>query len=396
MPTTHVITGATGLIGAALVLALAEQRAEPDGDTADTFVCLVRPGRQPPTDRLHQVLRHAATAYATPPTALAAALRRSHAVPADLTTDLSRTVLPMPGRSGQVEYWHNAARMLFHEHGRRPSFATNVAGTRRVLDLARRSGATVFNYVSTAYVAGHAQGTVREEAVVVPLPRNPYERSKIAAERLARAAAASGDFAVRLLRPGVVVGDSATLRYPGASNGAYTLQQLIAAYYRGQSTHPRSAEPRRIRAHADEPFNLVPIDHVVRQAVALSDRGDTATGVFHLTNPTPPTTGDLLRALVANAGGPEPLLVPTEVPTDALADEEFTWRDRQLEAALGVYVPYLNNPQHFDRTRVEAALDGAAEFAWSPDHATLRALFRPYATPRPRQSTEPAERGMPA
>ncbi|MDN3020983.1 SDR family oxidoreductase [Streptomyces sp. S.PB5] len=368
MSTTHVITGATGLIGAALVLTIAEH-------SDDEMICLVRPGSQAPETRLHQVLERAAAAYDTPRDVLDSTLRRTRAVPADLGEDLHRSRLSFPARTGRVEYWHGAARMLFRERDRRVSFATNVAGTRRVLDLARRTGADAFTYISTAYVAGRAEGVVREEPIAVPQARTPYERSKISAERLV---AAAGDFPVRILRPSVVVGHSSTLRYPGTSSGAYTIQQLIAAYHRGRIDRGEPFPPRRMLVRADQPFNLVPVDHVVRQAHALSTRATAALGIFHLTNPTPPTTGDVVRAQVANTGALAPHFV-----TDP---DELTWEDRQLAAAIGVYQPFLNNPQHFDRGRTDAALPTRpGSFDWSPDTDTLRALFRPFAG-RPRRA----------
>ena len=242
-----------------------------------------------------------------------------------------------------------------------------------MLALARRLDAEAFNYLSTAYVAGWTEGLIREEPVALPAARNPYELSKIAAERMLSAAS---DMTVRILRPSVVVGHSHTLRYPGTPSGAYRIQQLIAAYHR---TRPHGT-PTRIRALAHQPFNLVPIDQVVRQAYALSRLGPAADGVFHLTNPTPPTTGDLLRALTANCHAPEP-----EFTTDATT---LTPADLRLDMALGVYRPFLNNPQDFSRDRIDAALTTPDAFTWTLDQATLQALFRPFAHTPSRHETD--------
>ncbi|KPI15369.1 Male sterility domain-containing protein [Actinobacteria bacterium OK074] len=376
MPTTHVITGATGLIGSALVLTIAAH-------SDDDMICLVRPSTTDPTARLSRMLERAAAAYDTPRHILESALRRTHAVPADLGTDLTDLRLPLPARPHRIEYWHSAARMLFRERDRRESYAANVAGTRRMLELARRTRADSFTYFSTAYVAGRAEGLIREEPVAVPQPRTPYERSKISAERLVLTCR---DFTTRILRPSVVVGHSTTLRYPGTPSGAYTIQQLIAAYHRARSSPEREPRPNRLCLDTGQPFNLVPIDHVTRQAHAISARGTSTPGIFHLTNPTPPTTGDLVRALITNTGAPPPQFVPDP--------DELNWEDRQLEAALGVYRPFLNNPQHFDRTRTDTALSALPPspggttpdaFAWSPDETTMRALFQPFAA-APRRS----------
>jgi len=332
MPSTHLVTGATGLIGAALVLHLAQH-------TDDEFVCLVRP----PADRLPSVLGRAGEAYGVRPGTVSSALRRTRVLETDLTSPL-----PAP-HAPRAQIWHCAALLHFRRALWRPTFRTNVQGTRRLLELARRLNADAFTYFSTAYVAGTTTGTIKEAAASPSAARTPYELSKIAAERLLMDV---HDIPVRVLRPSVVVGHSETLGYPGTPSGAYTIQQLLAAYYRvvpSPTTHPR------IQALPLEPFNIVPIDHVVGEAHELSVAGET--GIFHLTNPTPPTTDALLTALLANCGAPPPTYTHTPDPV--------------LRLALGVYGPFLNNPQHFARTRPGTA--------WTPDQGTLRAMFRPFS-----------------
>ncbi|MET8980898.1 SDR family oxidoreductase [Streptomyces sp. NPDC004539] len=334
MPTTHLITGATGLIGAALVLHLAEH-------TDDEFVCLVRP----PVGRLPDMLRRSAEAYGTRPEVLDSALRRTRTLEADLT---ARTLPPL--RVPRPHVWHCAAALHFRRAHWRPVFHTNVRGTRRVLELARRLDSPAFTYFSTAYVAGTTTGTIKETPATPSTARTPYELSKIAAERLLLNAP---DIPVHILRPSVVVGHSETLAYPGTPSGAYTIQQLLAAHYRAlppPTTHPR------IQALPLEPFNIVPIDHVVREAHELTIRAEPG-GIHHLTNPTPPTTDALLCALLANCRAPSPTYTHTPDPV--------------LRMTLGVYAPYLNNPQHFTRTHPGTP--------WLPDQETLRAMFRPFA-----------------
>ncbi|HEY8985564.1 MAG TPA: SDR family oxidoreductase [Streptomyces sp.] len=347
MPSTHLITGATGLIGAALLLHLAQH-------TDDEFVCLVRP----PADRLPSILGRAGEAYGVRPETVASALARTRVLETDLTAALPSLNVSRP------EIWHCAALLHFRPALWRPTFRTNVQGTRRLLELARRLDASAFNYFSTAYVAGTTTGTIKEAPASPSTARTPYELSKIAAERLLTNAP---DIPVRILRPSVVVGHSTTLAYPGTPSGAYTIQQLLAAHYRvvpPPTTHPR------IQALPLEPFNIVPIDHVVAEAHELSTAGET--GIFHLTNPTPPTTDALLTALLANCGVPPASYTHTPDPV--------------LRMTLGVYGPFLNNPQHFARTRPGVP--------WMPDQGTLRAMFRPWADRSvggsPRPPDEPA------
>src|SRR5262249_44612872 len=116
----------------------------------------------------------------------------------------------------------------------------------------------------------------------------------------------------------------------------------------------------------------IPVDHVTRQAYALSLRGTRALGVFHLTNPAPPSTGELLTALTANCAAP----VPEFVADVTALDRE----DRLLDMALGIYRPFLVNAQRFSRHRIDAVLAVDHDtFEWTPDADTLRALFLPFA-----------------
>ncbi|WP_416970204.1 SDR family oxidoreductase [Streptomyces sp. 4F14] len=332
MPKTHFLTGSTGLIGAALLLHLAQH-------TDDEFVCLVRA----PGSRLHETLRRSASAYGVRPGGLAEALRRTRTVEGDLTTPLR---LPL-----HTEFWHSAAVLHFRASTWRSTFRTNVQGTRRMLELARAVNAEGFNYLSTAYVAGTATGDIAETPADPATARTPYELSKIAAERILLEAA---DIPVRILRPSVVVGHSATLAYPGTPSGAYKIQQLLAAHYRAI---PPTTSPR-IQALPHEPFNIIPIDHVVGEAHALSTQA--TTGIHHLTNPTPPSTGALLTALLTNCGAPPPTYTTAQAA------------DPLLRLSLGVYTPFLNNPQHFTRTHHPGT-------PWTPTAETLRAMFRPFA-----------------
>ncbi|MDF2265148.1 SDR family oxidoreductase [Streptomyces coacervatus] len=362
MPTTtHVVTGATGFLAAALVLELA-------ATTDAEILCLVRPGRTRPEHRLHQALTEAATAFDHPPPLLQTALRHARPIPADLTVDGCGTDPVRLRRAGRLEFWHSAALLAHGDPYRRRIFATNTAGTRRLLELARRADADVFNHISTAYVAGRATGLVPETPVHEPSPRNHYEASKIAAERAVLRADA---FPTRILRPSVVIGHSRTHACPIHYTGAYGIQQRIAAHARLRAHGPsRRLGPIRLRAAENVPFNLVPVDHVVRQAVEISLRGP-AHGVFHLTNPNPPTAGAMLRTMFGELRLPEPQL--TTEPTDLSA------ADRRLDDLLAFYTPYLLTHPHFDRTRTDAVLTAPHQAAFPMETAVLHAFFGHHA-----------------
>ena len=91
---------------------------------------------------------------------------------------------------------------------RLPFAAVNVAGTRRVLEAARRGGARVFVFVSTSMVYGLPVSVpVREDHPRRPI--GPYGRSKVEAEDLV-AAAHRREMRTAIVRPPALYGPGRT------------------------------------------------------------------------------------------------------------------------------------------------------------------------------------------
>ena len=173
----QVVTGATGLVGAALVLELLAR-------TDDEVVCLVRPGRKvAPEEKLRTALAKAAREYGADGLEID---KRVTVVPADL----GKPRLGVEGLSGAGEFWHNAADLRYEDRHWEAVRDTNVEGTRNALDLAEAAGASTFNYTSTAYVAGRLDGEIAEVRMDGVETNNRYEESKIGAERLVSEATA--------------------------------------------------------------------------------------------------------------------------------------------------------------------------------------------------------------
>src|SRR5262245_12240281 len=140
--------------------------------------------------------------------------RRVSAIPADLCT-------PGMGLNEAQREWlaertsqviHCAASVSF-EMGLPESRVVNVEGTRRLLALAGFArlcgGLDCFTHISTAYVAGTHRGGFGERDLDRGQGfRNAYERTKFEAESLVRSRAPS--LPVQVLRPSIVVGDSAS------------------------------------------------------------------------------------------------------------------------------------------------------------------------------------------
>jgi thioester reductase-like protein len=358
---SHLVTGATGFVGAALVLELLRR-------TDDPIVVLVRPdGDTAAPERFRRAVLQAARAYDLP--VEPASLERCHVVPGDVTAE--GCGVPDGALAGRVSHvWHGAASLRYENRYTEEINEVNVGGTRNVLGLAARSGAAFFNYVSTAYVSGRRTGTIRED-VTDPGAElsNQYERSKVDAEGLV--AAAAGPMRVRILRPSIVVGHSRTLAATTFSGFYGFVRQLVQ--FRGMVARTQQGLLERtalqIRADATARTNLMPVDAVAHEAltIGLSERSD---GVYHLTHPSPPTVaevvGEIFRVLELHP--------PAFVGTDA----ELPWLDSRFDRRLDFYRSYITGNRLFDRSRSTEALGAGAFVQTDYDAPRIAAMTRWY------------------
>jgi thioester reductase-like protein len=357
----HVVTGATGLVGAALVLELLRRT---DADVA----CLVRPDRS-----LTASLSAAAHAYGHGEAFAADIRHRCVAVTADVGLPFCG-VDPAGFPSGAAEFWHCAADQRYEERHWEGLQRTNVLGTRHAVDLATALGCRSFNHFSTAYVAGRRNGTVREQPVTDPLHSNRYEESKIAAEWVVLAAEG---LRKRILRPGIVIGHSVTRAVVGGHSGMYGIHRQLGQLERMLSMLGDPAvrtRPLRLRADRATPVDLAPVDLVVADAVSVSRSGHT--GVFHLTHPTGIRLGAGLDLMFDVAGLPRPHYT--------YSDAGFAAADREFDRKIDFFRSYLTGAKTFDRTRLLAAVPHPAVSGWTLDLPTLREFqlwYQTHATP---------------
>ena len=371
-PAVQLVTGATGFIGASLVLELLER-------TPDRIVCLVRPvagdsdRARSAQARLEDALRRARAAAGRrgPESDL---LARCQAVPGDL---LAAGFGVAPEAIGPVrEVWHSAASLRFEDPYAEEIWRHNAEGTRTTLELARRLGATTFNYMSTAYVSGTREGTIKEElpeAVAEPgeAANNAYERSKIEAERRV---AASG-LAFRILRPSIVIGHSGTAR-AASDTGFYGYVARLARLRRVLERRGRLEDLARaeIEGLADAPLNLIPVDAVARNAVSVSLSGSPAR-IFHLTNATPPSVGAASAVINRVLGIPG--------PSFAARPRGASTYDRVLADQMRFFIAYVGRTKHFDRSNLDAAI-GAEASRWPMDPGALERYVATYLATLPR------------
>lgn len=348
---THVITGATGFVGSAIVAELLLR-------TDDDIVGVVRP--KPgltPTERLHGVLQPLVDGYRLPESMNEAITTRVRAVAGDLEQPGCGVEDALPVGA---EFWHCAASLQYQDRHREVIERSNIAGTRHAIDAARAIGCHRFNMVSTAYVAGARSGLIEPIPGDADLLNNLYERSKVAAEQIVR----SSGLRHRILRPGVVIGHSET-RHTTSSDGFYGFLRSLRKFRSVlDRTQPGLADRHRATIVADDEgtLDLVPVDHVAADAVALS-LADAPEGHYHLTNDTGPTIASAIRTCFDLAGLQPPILVGDAAGLGSM--------DTKLKERLDFYNSYLVNPKRFDRSSVREVLGDRASSGLLLDDDTL-------------------------
>jgi dihydroflavonol-4-reductase len=183
-------------------------------------------------------------------------------------------------------------------------YASNVEGTRQLLEAARQAGVRRFVYTSTvATIAVPRPGPLPDETVEAELDEmiGPYKRSKLLAERLVRAAAAEG-FPAVIVNPTTPVG-------PGDWKPTPT-GRIILDFLRG-----------RMPAYVDTGLNLVAVEDVARGHLLAAERG--RIGERYLLGCRNMTLKEILDVLSRITGRPAPRLrLPHIVALAAgLADE---------------------------------------------------------------------------
>jgi thioester reductase-like protein len=332
------LSGATGFLGTEL-LARYLQRTD-----REIFAIVRADDDAHAQERMHETLE---SAFGT----AEAFSARVRALAGDMT-------LPGLGLDPQVarevadgvdEIVHGAAAVSF-DLDLAQARAINVQGTREMLALAelcqRRGGLRRFTYISTAYVAGRHKGRFGEDDLDVGQRfRNAYEQSKFESEQLVRAHA--GELPITVVRPSIIVGDSAT-GWTASFNVLYWPTRALA----------RGAFPV-LPARRRSPVDVVSVDYVADAVQALAAMPEAAGGTFHLTSARDATSiGELLALACDKLDVKAPPLIPPALYLRVLGPllGRLQPRRRAFLQAAATYVPYFAVRAEFDDSRARAAL----------------------------------------
>jgi short-subunit dehydrogenase len=345
------VTGATGFIGRHLVRELLENRD-------DELFLLVRPASWSRAERFLASWGHPSRVT----------LVHGDLEEAALGVDRN-WVREHEGTIGH--FFHLAASYDLRADEERNE-TLNVGGTRNALELAADLAVGTFHHVSSIAVSGDHRGFYDETVFDVGqgLPW-PYHRTKFDAERVVREESATP---WRVYRPAIVVGHSVT----GATDkadGPYHLFPILKVL--------RDLLPSWTPLVGVDlgDTNVVPVDYVARALDHLAHLPDRDGETFHLVNPEPQRTIDVVNAFAEAAGAPRfalPLdrtltrglpggLVPKSLRPGTLVRAALRSRPGRLALSqtvgrLGLppeVAEHVALPSHYGSRITERALDGS-------------------------------------
>jgi thioester reductase-like protein len=331
---TVFLTGFPGFLGSALIERLLDRRADA------TVTCLVQPKFRDQADR------RAAD--------LDADEERIEFVEGDLTeAGLGLDEETYADLQAETVAVYHLAAIYDLAVEREPARQVNVAGTRRMLDFAAGvEDIERFHYVSTVVVAGTYDGRFTEEMLQEGQQFcNYYESTKHAAEVLVQER--MDELPVTIYRPGVAVGDSdtgATQKY----DGMYEFVELLA-------DQGSTAVVPTVFGSGGAEFNVVPRDYVVDAIGYLSGLDESEGEVYHLADPDPPTTAELIETLGDAMGKKRTFVLPV-VPkgiTEGLLSSLAYVSDEAAEFMRAGGLTYFDWPPSFDCANAVADLEGS-------------------------------------
>lgn len=209
--------------------------------------------------------------------------------------------------------------------------AVNVGGTAHAIALAQAWGCPLL-HVSTAYVCGRADGVIGEDPADPQAHfTNGYEASKARAETLVEAARAGGLVAA-IARPAIIVGrrsDGAIARI----DGFHHLFRLFGSPLLGD-----------VPAAPQAAFAIVPICHVIAGLLAMAGNMTAFEGTrVHLAGSAPFAMADMLRIVADYPGTVPARMIAAQAYDPAALDRRTAMVHRRIGPQFFDY--FLRSPK---------------------------------------------------
>jgi short-subunit dehydrogenase len=332
----YFVTGATGFIGRHLV----EELLKREG----TIYALVREGSRGRLEELGEKLGAG-----------------DRLVP--VVGDLSKDALGVEDFDEKIDHFFHLAAIYDMAASEDDMMASNVEGTRHVVEFVNSHDVGRFHHTSSIAVAGQFKGLFREDMFDEgqKLP-HAYHRSKFESEKVVRE---ESDVPTRVYRPGIVVGHSQTGEMDKI-DGPYYFFKLLQKLRHALPEWFPLAGPEGRNA------NLVPVDFVARAMdhIAHMDDDDLYGDTFHLVDPEPISVGQSLNEFAKAAHAPQFAMridsnltqaIPKPVRAGLLAVPAVKHMREQILGDLGIPVDVLEHRDFeadFDARDSQRALRG--------------------------------------
>ncbi|WP_188152147.1 alpha/beta fold hydrolase [Teredinibacter waterburyi] len=198
--------------------------------------------------------------------------------------------------------WHFAGSLKYEEKFREDIFRCNVEGTRLCLNATKQLKIPNFYYVSTAFVVGQKLGPCTETLSDTGGEfNNPYEESKCIAEHLVVDYCDTENICYKIVRPGIVVGPSTSLRTGGSDTGLYG---FVAILNRTRDALLGLDHNPTLIGDETTPVHISPVDYFVDDIIHLIETNFSGGDIFHTLCETSIFANDLADAFHLQIGIP--------------------------------------------------------------------------------------------
>ena len=357
------LTGITGLVGSAFVVALLREREDFE------IVCLARKSPvKSALQRTQEIIRDECE-FNGCPEAADMVLSRVSVIEGDVTTIDPEVMAKDPILAGTDIIFHCAADVNLGKDPTGKTYRINYHGTENMVALAKLLNVKEFHYVGTSYIAGKLVGTAIEDNPLDSGFNNPYEESKYKAEMLVRA---SG-IPFSVYRPAIITGRrcDGRIRKPLAF---YRILEFMAKL-KSNKCAKMGIDPRE-KIDLDINFSAVPSEHIyfvpidyVQEAITALFQKPVCNRAYHITGDSP-ISNKQIQTAIGNA------LNISGVTVDPTKDG-VGGNANMMSRLLGDLLPYFSSDIVFDQSNVRKAL-GDEILDWEYGVKSLEALVKSF------------------